>query len=362
MGPYSKYMIMSPLCRMGSASCNGVLHTLGQRFCVPEIRLLQHQAEALKQNLSQVPLRGYQQDPSKREGPGPVCSRSVATFEHMSFQALRRAGINPVLDSCARHLNSGGAFLIRGIDYGDIPPTSAARAMHTSPIPEALVAGITQVLGCKLVGYEDQLKLNTHLLFHDIRPVKGGREGANGGGGLGMHMDMGFRPDIRPNFLILACLREGIDKRVLTPLVDSKSLYRSLLERFPEDEKVLRDPGSYDIRSPETSGSYKVDTPLLTGCGENVAVHLRLDRMRPLNEDARRALDHVQQLVHENEHGIHFEGGDLLVVNNHRVLHRRSKVQSSYDGRDRFLIRAYAKDSAFVPHSRIYPMFERPEH
>jgi L-asparagine oxygenase len=321
---------------------------------LPVFRLSEEQAEVLNQELSKVPVRGYQRDPSKVEGPGGVDPESVEKFEESSFQALENAKFRPVFEMLKHELQQSGMVMIKNVDYGPVAPTTQGRAMHGSAAPEALISGLARMFGCKMVGYEDQIMLNTHDLFHDIRAVKTGREGANGAGGLGMHMDVGFRPDIRPNLFFLACLREGQDLVVQTPLVTSKHLYLGLLEKYPEDEQVLRDATAWNILSPATSGSYPVLTPLLTGTKEDPVFHLRLDRMEPLNDDARRALDHLLQLVKETELGIHLQYGDLLLINNHKVLHRRSPFKASYDEHDRLLMRAYAKEASSVPCGRIH--------
>lgn len=320
---------------------------------LPTITLTQKQAQVLRNEVSQVPLRGYQRDPSAREGIVPADPDLVDAFEKMSHAAVARANVRPLLD-IPEVVKQSGFVLIRGIDYGAIAPTTEARALHGSSMPEAFLAGVVKMLGCRLVGYEDQETLNSHLLFHDIRPTKSGREGANGAGGLGMHFDLGFRPDIRPNYQILAGLREGIDRQVKTPLISSKGLYHKLLEKYPEDEQVLRDASAWDIRAPETAGCFRVNTPLLTGTEEDPVFHMRLDRQYPLNESARRALDHVQELIQQNEIRIHLETGDLLVWNNHKVLHRRSILHASHCEKDRLLMRVYGK-AGDVPLQRMYP-------
>jgi len=302
-----------------------------------------------------VPLRGYQQRPLAKEGPGPADPFLVDVFEDLSHQALVAANIEPLV-GISQSLKSNDVVLIRGIDFGAVAPTSAERSMHGSPHPEALIAGVARQLGCKLVGYTDQEKLNTHLLFHDIRALPAGREGANGGGMLGMHMDMGYRPDIRPNFVLLACLREGSDPDVKTPLVSSKALFDSILKTHPDDLSIFRDAKNWKIISPSTSGSFRVNTPLLTGSNEDPVFHCRSDRMFPLNERAVQALSHLHDAIAEHEVGIHLETGDLLVINNHKVLHRRTEFKASYDQHDRLLMRAYAKSADSVPAGRIYPL------
>lgn len=226
------------------------------------------EAKRIHQALKSVPIRGYQQNPGMADGPGPVHAPLLANFEDRSAAALRTANVQ-MLKDLPNFVRLHDAVLLRGLDYGCVAPTGPERALHGSAHPEATLAGVAKLLECGIVGYMDQVMLNTHLLFHDIRPLPQGREGANGAGMLGMHMDLGFRPSIRPNYLMLAGLREGPDRDVKTPLVASKALHQNIMRQFPEDLPVLRDANSWHIISPETSGAYKVHTPLLTGGVDN---------------------------------------------------------------------------------------------
>merc|ERR1719163_2342629 len=115
-------------------------------------------------------------------------------------------------------------------------------------------------------------------------------------------MDMSYH-EKRPEYLVLAALREGPDPNVKTPFVDSKRLYKKLVEKYPEDIEVLRDARAWDIRTPESAGARKVLMPLLEGDSAAPSFFLRAvhDRTNPQNAAAREAPQHLQELIDETE-------------------------------------------------------------
>merc|ERR1712137_532452 len=81
------------------------------------------------------------------------------------------------------------------------------------------------------------------------------------------------------------------------------------------------------------------------------------DRMQPMNQRAQLALDHLLGIGSELEDlSVHLMAGDFLVLDNLRVLHRRSEMQpSEFSCTSRLLMRAYAASAAsIVPEERIY--------
>merc|ERR1712137_1524051 len=81
------------------------------------------------------------------------------------------------------------------------------------------------------------------------------------------------------------------------------------------------------------------------------------DRMQPMNQRAQLALDHLLGIGSELEDlSVHLMAGDFLVLDNLRVLHRRSEMQpSEFSSTSRLLMRAYAASAAStVPDERVY--------
>lgn len=78
--------------------------------------------------------------------------------------------------------------------------------------------------------------------------------------------------------------------------------------------------------------------------------------MFPLTQKAAVALQHLTSMIEQIEVGVHLETGDLLLVNNHKVLHRRGGIRASHDEHDRLLMRAYAQVVDVMPADRVHPM------
>jgi L-asparagine oxygenase len=221
-------------------------------------------------------------------------------------------------------------------------------------------AGLSHVLGSGVVGWQEDILL-TNPFFHDIRPVKGGQEGSNGGGEpLNFHQDMSYEFERAPEFLTLACLREGHDKNVRTPIVPNRQLYEMVQQYHPEDMKVLKDYNSYRVKLPPSmGGAYADPMPLLTGDSpESATFWLRVnyDRIESMTEEAAAAFKRLQKAMDQLENDeVHLVDGDLLLIGNKKCLHRRTDFTAQFDGDDRLLVRNYSKllDHTIVPTHRF---------
>lgn len=67
--------------------------------------------------------------------------------------------------------------------------------------------------------------------------------------------------------------------------------------------------------------------------------------MRGVTPLAQAALEHVRSCIDEVYQSVTLEAGDLLLFDNRRVMHARSPYQPSYDGSDRWLLRALLLES-----------------
>jgi hypothetical protein len=286
----------------------------------------------------------------------------IGAFESEAAAAIDRANISS-LQGAVANLSSGwaSALRVKGIDYGPVAPTVPGKCLHPTHVPQAVLAGLASKLRCMLVGYGIE-KVYTHPFFHDIRPVRGKKEGSNGDGDpLDMHMDMSYTKDA-PDFVALAALREGPDPNVTTPLVENRQLYKFLAERSPQDIAVLRDPASWKISQPDsTGGGLSPPMPLLTGDENMVTFWLRVkhEKIIPQHDRAKQALIHLQRALTEVEtHSLHLGSGEVLVFNNYMALHTRSSFKPNFSSDDRLLMRAYYmarnKNSA-IPEDRIIP-------
>lgn len=88
----------------------------------------------------------------------------------------------------------------------------------------------------------------------------------------------------------------------------------------------------------------KANGPVLSvlyGNRRDPCLRYDLDLMVGLNARARAALDAVRRAAQRACMAVGLEAGDLLVIDNRRAVHGRSAFTPRYDGRDRWLKRAY---------------------
>jgi hypothetical protein len=282
---------------------------------------------------------------------------NVEKFEEDSAAALDRS-VGRVVDLVRQNLTAA-AIRIQGFDFGPLFPTAEARCSHRTHIPAAVAAGLARSLGLGVAGYSAE-KIYSHPLFHDIRPVQGGKEGSNGSGEpLNFHMDMSYEFTKAPEWLALLCLREGVDPDVKTPFVSNRVLYSRLEENYPEDLVILKDPASYKIeRPPSAGGGFAEEMPLLTGDrADDATFWLRVhhDRIVPQNERAKTAFSHMQSLMDEiADNSVHLVAGDVFLINNWKSLHTRTKFKAAFNEKDRLLQRSYFKERSYLPEGRIF--------
>ena len=80
---------------------------------------------------------------------------------------------------------------------------------------------------------------------------------------------------------------------------------------------------------------------ILGGDGERPTFTYDEDLMVGIDAGAQAALDQLGAVVRDRASSIVLEAGDLLVVDNERVVHGRTSFAARFDGTDRWLQRAF---------------------
>ena len=80
---------------------------------------------------------------------------------------------------------------------------------------------------------------------------------------------------------------------------------------------------------------------ILTGDGEHLTFTYDEDLMVGTDAGAQAALDRLGAVVRDRASSMVLEAGDLLVVDNDRVVHGRTSFAARFDGTDRWLQRAF---------------------
>lgn len=158
---------------------------------------------------------------------------------------------------------------------------------------------------------------------------------------LQMHTETAFHP-YKPDWVLLGCVKG--DRR-------AETLYATLDEILYE----LDEPTTWDLRQPDfittMDKSFKtkgepdkeyVVRPLV-GVGDWVLTY-DADLMRPLTDQAAKALTKLGQAIKRRTRTVVLEAGDVLVINNRTTVHGRNSFKARYDGTDRWLKRVLLRE------------------
>ncbi|MEZ5216909.1 MAG: TauD/TfdA family dioxygenase [Ilumatobacteraceae bacterium] len=262
---------------------------------------------------------------SLRHGTTPLPS--------MALDRLRRFGQDP---------GPLGVLLLTGLDFGPTPDTpSDPAAVTTQPgRTEHTLLSVGAVLG-EPVGYLPELG---GRLIQDLCPVPAASDrqtSTSSRSTLMFHTEAAFHPH-RPSYLLLACRRadhEGVAATTFTALAD-------VLGDLDDDTvAVLRSPRfrlfpdeSYLDGKP---GRWTAPVPVLRVEAGRTSLVFDADLLRPEDAEAATALETLRHAVDHRQQAIFLRPGDLLVIDNDVVVHGRSPFPARFDGRDRWLQRAF---------------------
>ena len=161
---------------------------------------------------------------------------------------------------------------------------------------------------------------------------------------LEFHTETVFHP-FAPDYLMLMCLRQDADQEAETII---SSLDDVLSKGLLDEETILllREPlyrTGVDLSFGERFGQ-KGKGPLMPciyGDPASPMMSFDLDLMVGINDRAQAALDRLAVALKSQSKGIKLDAGDMVILNNRKVVHARSKFKAYFDGRDRWLQRCF---------------------
>jgi len=238
------------------------------------------------------------------------------------------------------HGNASGVLIFKtcpqepNID-GITTPTLKSR--KTSFVSETCLAILAARLG-KIFGYP---AIENGSLFQNVVPRQGSerkQSNASSSSKLRLHTEQHFHPH-SPDYILLYCLRT-------TPGVKTYFVSVNQLVQYLDEQsiKILFEPlyrtgvdyifGNHD----EKPGNGPVESVLY---GSRAAPFIRYDRdlMIGTTAQARKALNKVHKFFDEQQQHALLSAGDVLIIDNRRVVHGRSSFKANYDGMDRWLLR-----------------------
>lgn len=157
---------------------------------------------------------------------------------------------------------------------------------------------------------------------------------------LELHTEQAFS-EMRPDYLSLACLKGDINAKTYIMHV------QNILDRFTLYETKLLTRELWEIGVDQSF--------IMNGCSSNLRGPLSIlnlkngefelifdqDLMIGLTEEASDLVDKIIDLYYEFREHCVLESGDILILNNHKVVHGRSAFSPLFNGHDRFVIRSF---------------------
>jgi L-asparagine oxygenase len=276
-----------------------------------------------------------------RPTPSPVDD----AFVRAASRAPLPAAIEASLRAFAADSGDAGTQLLRHMPIGRVPATPAGPGIATGKdtTSERTLMAVASRLG-EPVGYVQE---HGGGLVQDIVPARGdiGRQlSTSSDVTLEWHTETAFHPH-KPRYVMLLCLRGDPGARTLCcsitdvlPHLDTGAVATLREARF-------RTRPDASFLEPGVDGEYGPPMAVLTDPdtdnGGRASFTYDEDLMVGTDDDAQRALDVLGAAVREHATSLVLEAGDLLVIDNDRVVHARSPFRARFDGSDRWLQRAF---------------------
>lgn len=226
------------------------------------------------------------------------------------------------------------------VDYLDIPTPSNLDAHNpdsTYGIDEYLLAR-SQEYG-QPIGY---IQEQDGSLVQNLFPIAGNENrqiSSSSKVQLELHTETAFHP-WKPDYLILFCLRE--DRRAETTIALLVDILSSISSRTIEILQTDRFSTSIDVSfQNECQADRVIQMSVLSGDCSTMTFDQTL--MRGNDPEAQAALDEFRYAVYENLMGLTLCQGNMLVIDNHKVIHGRGPFLPRYDGTDRWLKRVMVR-------------------
>lgn len=238
--------------------------------------------------------------------------------------------------------NSDALTVISGAEIGDIPPTPLVPPMDETAVAQAsnLLLKFGRHYGTA-VGYKQEQ--NGRLIQHVLPNPKTefAQISSSSKTVLKLHTETAFHPH-KPDVLILMCLRGDENAPTTYASFDDimKEMDVSLMYELMRPQFYVQP----DLSFKKAGKSYKEWLIPIIDCRQkSLKFCYDEDLMRGKTASADDALRSLNALVAKHTKEIVLKTGDVLVMNNHRVIHGRKPFQPRYDGTDRWLMRLLVK-------------------
>jgi hypothetical protein len=234
-----------------------------------------------------------------------------------------------------------GTLLLRDMPIGDVPATPPRPGTPTTKdlVSEMTLCTVARYLG-EPVGYVQE---HGGGIVQDIVPARDDESrqlSTSSAVTLEWHTETAFHPH-KPRYLLLLCLRgdPGAETRLCSiadvlPHLDDATIAILREHRF----RTRPDPSFLDAGG---RGALGPPMAVIEGTAGRPTFTYDEDLMEGSDAEADAALARLRDAVPELATSLVLDAGDLLVIDNHQVVHSRSPFAARFDGSDRWLQRAF---------------------
>lgn len=283
--------------------------------------------------------------PGPGESPEEFCEEAALLAAYLPLRLrkqLRRFSLNG---------SAEGYLVLRNLATDEEPPQTPLDSSHH--LGERSLAAATQAIVGQgvgeLVGFEGDAE---GRIFQDVVPTRD----AGAGVVLDVGVESGPRTDrahssLRPDWLSLGCLRGRYEEAIY--FLSARTLLKAL---DPEEQGLAREPlWTTRPRDPAAGAEPCRDpVPIIEGSADDPFVRFdgSLDwGITPTAESLRLKINEIWPELRTSYTLI---PGELLLIDNRRVVFGHSSFEARFDGSDRFIVRSYlVSDLAKSRHARF---------
>lgn len=249
--------------------------------------------------------------------------------------------IKKILYEFRRKGTENGTLLFKNIPFDKNIKTPDNNSFHIgeNTILSRIQAIINEYIG-EMVGYESE---GYGRLFQDMVPNKNLSNSQTSLGSkveLELHTEQAFS-ELRPDFLSLACLKGDssaktyyfhIDQIVRQMTNDEIDYLKKERWMIGVDESFVMNGCSSNLRGPLS---------IFTEKNDNYQLVFDQDLMIGNTDEATILLNKIIDLYYLYRKEVILNSGEILLLDNKKVVHGRSVFSPKFDGNDRFIIRSF---------------------
>ncbi|OZF42283.1 hypothetical protein CH293_26515 [Rhodococcus sp. 14-2470-1b] len=271
--------------------------------------------------------------------------------ETASVASTLPAAVIDAVTAFAAHGNSAGALLIRHTPpLTELPPTPTVvrhRAVTTDRLSEIVMLAVGALVGHPLSYAQER----NGAFLQDVHPIRSQERKVSSQSSavdLGYHSEMMFHPT-PPDVLMLYVVRHDHGRQARTQLSSARDFLGDLTQatidalhrpEFMIEVSRLHSPylaAGQPVRAVTDGPAFAV----LTGTIQDPVLRFEPELTRALTSNAERALVELENAVLRHQRGEALEQGSMLLIDNRRAVHARTRYEARYDGTDRWLRRMH---------------------